>query len=79
MAVRYNGDDGFADLEVNNSINGSTNYLGKVCVLLSWHTADPVTAAERTRNNTIYSTYQRNRNPFIDHPEYAESIFGATC
>lgn len=79
MAVRYNGDDGFADLEVNNAINGSTDYLGKVCVLLSWHGADPVTAAERSRNDKIYSTYQRNRNPFVDHPEYADAVFGATC
>jgi endonuclease I len=79
MAVRYNGDDGFAHLEVNNSINGSTNYLGKVCVLLNWHNADPVTTAERARNDKIYSTYQHNRNPIIDHPEYANSIFGATC
>jgi endonuclease I len=79
MAVRYNGDDGFADLELNNAINGSTDYLGKVCVLLDWHAADPVTAAERSRNDKIYSTYQRNRNPFVDHPEYAEAVFGATC
>ncbi|MBC7277125.1 endonuclease [Nocardioides sp.] len=79
MAVRYNGDDGFADLEVNNTINGSTNYLGKVCVLLDWHGADPVTTAERSRNDRIYSTYQRNRNPFVDHPEYADAVFGATC
>ncbi|MEU0315026.1 endonuclease [Nocardioides sp. NPDC006273] len=79
MAVRYNGDDGFADLEVNNAINGSTEYLGKVCILLDWHGADSVTAAERSRNDKIYSTYQRNRNPFVDHPEYADAVFGATC
>ncbi|WP_242530594.1 endonuclease [Nocardioides aromaticivorans] len=75
VAVRYEGGDGFADLELNDSINGSTAYLGKISVLLAWHAADPVSAAERARNNLIYGSYQGNRNPFIDHPEYAESIW----
>lgn len=75
MAVRYEGGDGFADLELNDSINGSTPSLGKISVLLAWHAADPVSAAERARNNLVYTDYQGNRNPFIDHPEYAESIW----
>ncbi len=75
MAVRYEGGDGFADLELNNSINGTTPYLGKISVLLAWHAADPVTAAERARNGKVYADYQGNRNPFIDHPEYAEAIW----
>lgn len=75
MAVRYEGGDGFADLELNNTVNGTTPYLGKISVLLSWHAADPVSAAERTRNDRIYDAYQGNRNPFVDHPEYAEQIW----
>ncbi|WP_200952678.1 MULTISPECIES: endonuclease [unclassified Nocardioides] len=75
MAVRYEGGDGFADLELNNTTNGSTPYLGKISVLLAWSAADPVSTAERTRNNLIYNSYQGNRNPFVDHPEYAEAIW----
>jgi uncharacterized repeat protein (TIGR02543 family) len=43
--------------------------------LLQWHIQDPVDSFEMNRNNTIYS-YQHNRNPFIDHPEFAEKLYG---
>lgn len=43
--------------------------------LLAWHTADPVSATEIARNNASYN-YQGNRNPYIDHPEYAAQIWG---
>ena len=45
-------------------------------LLLAWNAADPVSQKEIDRNNTIYNTLQHNRNPFIDHPEYAEMIWG---
>jgi len=44
-------------------------------LFLKWHRNDPVSQKEITRNNVIY-TYQKNRNPFIDHPELAEHIWG---
>lgn len=47
-------------------------------VLLTWHQQDPVSAREITRNNAVYA-FQGNRNPFIDHPEYAASIWGAVA
>lgn len=46
-------------------------------VLLKWHHEDPVDALERKRNDIIYQQYQHNRNPFIDHPEWAEDIWGS--
>jgi endonuclease I len=77
MAVRYEGDDGFADLEVNNSVsNGSNPYIGKLSVLLTWNSQDPPDSFEKNRNQVIYASYQHNRNPFIDHPEWVSSIFG---
>jgi endonuclease I len=77
MAVRYEGDDSFANLEVNNVTgNGSVPYTGKLSTLIAWHNADPPDSAEKARNQLIYSSYQRNRNPFIDHPEWVASIFG---
>ncbi|MFC3577704.1 endonuclease I family protein [Streptomyces yaanensis] len=76
MAVRYEGDDGFANLEVNSSVsNGSNPYIGKLAILKAWNDEDPPDAFEERRNQVIYDTYQHNRNPFIDHPEWVESIW----
>lgn len=44
-------------------------------MLMAWHYADPVSTKETDRNNTVYTSYQHNRNPFIDHPEYANLIW----
>ncbi|MDM1061844.1 endonuclease [Empedobacter falsenii] len=45
-------------------------------ILMTWHLNDPVSDREKDINNLIYR-YQGNRNPFIDHPEYAEKIWGS--
>ncbi|WP_312305483.1 endonuclease [Chryseobacterium sp.] len=45
-------------------------------VLLAWHNQDPVSQAEIRRNNASY-TYQGNRNPFIDNPNYVNLIWGS--
>lgn len=77
MATRYEGGSGEPDLEVVDRVN--TYPLpehGKLSVLLQWNEFDPPDAFEENRNNVIYYEYQENRNPFIDHPEYAESIWG---
>ena len=44
-------------------------------VLLAWNTQDPVSSREIARNNAIYAR-QNNRNPYIDHPEYVNQIWG---
>lgn len=76
MAVRYDGGDGWPDLRVNDLAgNGTAPYLGRISVLLRWHAQDPPSAFEERRNDVIYEQYQHNRNPFIDHPEYADSIW----
>ncbi|MDR4968984.1 MAG: endonuclease, partial [Acholeplasmataceae bacterium] len=36
---------------------------------------DPVDSFEQNRNEIIFN-YQNNRNPFIDHPELVEKIWG---
>ncbi|MBV8328775.1 endonuclease [Chryseobacterium sp.] len=46
-------------------------------VLLAWHNQDPVSQAEIKRNNASY-TYQGNRNPFIDNPNYVNQIWGSS-
>ena len=44
-------------------------------MLLEWHRADPVSQKEISRNEAVYKQ-QGNRNPFVDHPELAEYIWG---
>lgn len=44
-------------------------------VLLAWNAADPVSDKEIARNNAVYAI-QHNRNPYIDHPEYVNSVWG---
>ena len=43
--------------------------------LLEWHRNDPVSTLETNRNEAVYGI-QHNRNPFIDHPELAEFLWG---
>jgi endonuclease I len=76
MAVRYEGENGELDLELNNLTSNTTApYMGKLSTLLQWNEQDPVDDFERNRNDVIYNNYQHNRNPFIDHSEWANLIF----
>tara|TARA_B110000091_G_scaffold118726_1_gene127891 strand:+ start:1395 stop:2474 length:1080 start_codon:yes stop_codon:yes gene_type:complete len=80
MAVRYEGLDNYPDLELVESILSKENkepLHGVLSTLLEWHINDPVDAWEENRNNIIYSSYQHNRNPFIDYPILAEHIWGS--
>jgi hypothetical protein len=72
MAVRYNG------LQV---VNGNVSekpkgFIGDLATLLLWNQSDPADDFEMNRNNIIYN-WQQNRNPFIDHPDLANYIWGA--
>ena len=42
-------------------------------ILLAWHEAEPAGEWERHRNAAI-AEMQGNRNPLIDHPEWASRI-----
>ncbi|MER6093949.1 endonuclease I family protein [Streptomyces bluensis] len=76
MAVRYEGGDSWPDLEPNDAVtNGSVPFHGRLSVLKQWNDEDPPDSFEQRRNDVIYNSYQGNRNPFIDHPEWVESIW----
>ncbi|WP_326696061.1 endonuclease [Streptomyces sp. NBC_01754] len=76
MAVRYEGDDAFADLEPNEKVgNGSAPNIGRLSVLKQWNQEDPPDSFEKKRNDVIFERFQHNRNPFIDHPEWVEAIW----
>jgi endonuclease I len=78
MAVRWDGGDGFADLEPNNLVgNGTAPYIGRLSVLKQWNLQDPPDAFEKRRNQVIFDTWQHNRNPFVDHPEWVTAIYGS--
>ncbi len=74
MATRY--DSPALDLQLVESIPTETYtpYFGKLSTLLAWNRFDPPTDWERRRNNVVES-FQHNRNPFIDHPEFADRIY----
>ena len=78
MDTRYEGLDTTPDLQVVDRLTSTGEpALGLLCRLMEWHLGDPVDATEQLRNDTIYE-YQGNRNPFIDHPEWAELFYSAT-
>jgi len=47
-------------------------------LMLKWNSLDPVSQKEIDRNNGAYS-FQGNRNPYIDHPEYVAMVWGGNC
>ena len=85
LAIRYEGDThgitGCAEPDLlltnnrnliiaNTSQNYSPAYMGELTILLQWHLEDPVDTREEERNDIVFS-FQGNRNPFVDHPEWA--------
>lgn len=74
FAVRYESRGrNWKDPSLNNK-----NYLfykpWYVKMLKEWHEADPVDQFEMDRNTKGFE-FQKNRNPFIDHPEWVELIW----
>ena len=69
LAVRYE------DLQIVNGFPDTNNQLGDLATLLNWHENDPPDDYEMNRNNVVFN-WQKNRNPFIDHPELVSFIFG---
>ena len=62
----------------NTGSNEAVAYMGRLAVLLDWHYGDPVDDFERDRNDAV-AAFQGNRNPFVDHPEWADCLFVGMC
>lgn len=79
MEVRYARDPFVPQLRLSNSATDSgTPSLGFLCTIYKWHFSDPVNNWEMRRNNLI-QIQQGNRNPFIDHPDWVQLIWGEEC
>lgn len=81
MATRYenviatwysNSTEADAILSNNSGLVFETWYIN---VLLQWCALDPVSQKEIERNDAVYAI-QNNRNPYIDHPEWIDAIWG---
>ena len=79
MAVRYDGntqqDSLTTDLELFPGNPSDGLGLGDFDRLLEWHYEAPPENFERRRNQRIFDSYQFNRNPFVDRPEFVWSVF----
>lgn len=64
---------GSAQLDKSNGYKAFSTWT--INMLMEWTRLDPVSEKETKRNDAIYGI-QGNRNPFIDHPELAEYIWG---
>ena len=66
---------GYVGLKTYQPLN-ILNIFQSYDTLLRWHTQDKPDALEGHRNDYAESSNQKNRNPFVDHPELAWRIFG---
>ncbi len=73
MSVRYYSED--SNWGTSGMTNKSELLPWAIAMLMNWNEQDPVSQKEIDRNNAIYTDYQHNRNPFVDHPEYARMIW----
>ena len=74
MATRYE------DLEIVNTPpsgppSTSDSRMAQLSTLLDWNRKALPTIKEKNNNQKIYESYQYNRNPFIDFPEFADAIW----
>ena len=72
VSVRYYTED--SSWGTSDMTNKSVIKDWAMTMLLRWHEEDPVSQKEIDRNNAAY-TIQRNRNPFVDYPEFANKIW----
>lgn len=73
FSIRYYHDD--ESWPGSSMTDGSQMKLWALHMMQKWNSQDPVSQKETDRNNAVYRI-QGNRNPFIDHPEYAGMIWG---
>ncbi|MBC8374584.1 MAG: endonuclease [FCB group bacterium] len=74
MSTRYLNED--SSWPGSPMVDGAQLEQWALDMLMEWHAEDPVSQKEIDRNNDIYNHVQFNRNPFVDHPNYVDLIWG---
>jgi endonuclease I len=74
MSTRYLNEDG--GWPGSPMVNGAQLEQWALDMMMEWHAQDPVSQKEIDRNNDIYYHVQSNRNPFVDHSNYVDLIWG---
>ncbi|MEA2042776.1 MAG: endonuclease [Bacteroidota bacterium] len=76
MATRYeNVISGWIGSDMLDGSSDQCFTTWAVNMLVEWHTNDPVSTKELNRNDAVYDI-QGNANPYIDHPEWVDEIWG---
>ena len=65
-------------IDSRRSTTSGTSYMGLKSTLMTWHANDAPDAQESLRNDVVFS-FQGNRNPFVDHPEWVAIAFAEPC
>jgi endonuclease I len=68
-------DKTYTDDDANRTTKTFHGVQYNLSTLLEWNELDPVSDYEIHRNNLIYKNIQDNRNPYIDHPEWARRVY----
>ncbi|MCO5608458.1 hypothetical protein L7F22_062668 [Adiantum nelumboides] len=79
MVVRYgpNNHGKGSYLQLSDAPHKGKAEMGELSILLQWNMEDPPSSEERLRNFRVCALFQHNRNPFVDHPEFASQIWDA--
>jgi len=69
MATRYN------HLSLGEIPSEEAGRMGKLSTLLDWNRSFLPAGKEKEANEEVFATWQFNRNPFIDYPEFADTVY----
>ena len=75
VATRYYNNTTYPVMLHDNATTLKSGRIGKLSTLLKWHFEETPTEWEIKRNNEVATRWHHNRNPFVDHPEYAARIY----
>ena len=68
--------DSYHETSGYQSTTETPGTMGIISDLLEWNRLDPPDEWEIRRNNILFNSYTKNRNPFIDYPQWAEYVWG---
>jgi endonuclease I len=81
MATRYQDKISLWETNSDNAnavLDGTSDKVfedWQLIILKKWHNDDPVSQKEIERNDAVFAI-QKNRNPYVDHPEWVGEIWG---